>query len=375
VQGQALPACLVKFRRVCYIFPAGEGKALKKFMEEDGLDRLADGKKEDDEISLIDLFAVLLRRKVMIILITAAGAVFSVVFSVVSLVLPSETSFLPNVYTPRASLLISGGQESGGLSSLLSSNSSLSSLASLAGISAGGGGGDYKSLAIFLTTTDSLRDAVIDNFNLMKKHKDEKFPRTASRKDVEKALKAELDDESGVLIVDYTHRDPELARDIVNFVVTYIEERFKTLSLDSSRLEKENLEKDIANTYQEIKNLELQARGINDIGRGVMPPRGTSIGLETSRIQLELEAQKAIYVQLKSQYELVKIAMESKTPVFQVLELPEVPERKSGPGRGLLCIIVTFAAGFLAVFLAFILNAAENIKKDPEAMAKLRGRA
>jgi uncharacterized protein involved in exopolysaccharide biosynthesis len=46
---------------------------------------------------------------------------------------------------------------------------------------------------------------------------------------------------------------------------------------------------------------------------------------------------------------------------------------KSGPGRGLICIIVTFAAGFFSVFLAFVMNAVSNIRKDPEAMAKLRG--
>ena len=33
----------------------------------------------------------------------------------------------------------------------------------------------------------------------------------------------------------------------------------------------------------------------------------------------------------------------------------------------------SFAAAFLSVFLAFLLNAIENIKKDPIAMAKLKG--
>ena len=64
--------------------------------------------------------------------------------------------------------------------------------------------------------------------------------------------------------------------------------------------------------------------------------------------------------------------MQTETPVFQVLERPSIPDIKSGPSRGKLCIIVTFAAFFIAVFLAFLLNAIENIKKDPEAMAKLK---
>ncbi|HOU39592.1 MAG TPA: GNVR domain-containing protein, partial [Treponemataceae bacterium] len=90
--------------------------------------------------------------------------------------------------------------------------------------------------------------------------------------------------------------------------------------------------------------------------------------------QMELEAQKQVYTQLKTQYELLKVEMASETPVFQILELAEVPDRKSGPSRGMLCIIVTFAAGFLAIMLAFALEAIENVKKDPEAMKKLTGK-
>jgi uncharacterized protein involved in exopolysaccharide biosynthesis len=64
--------------------------------------------------------------------------------------------------------------------------------------------------------------------------------------------------------------------------------------------------------------------------------------------------------------------MASENPVFQILETAEIPDQKSKPSRGMLCIIVVFAAGFFAVLLAFVLNAIANIKNDPEAMAKLR---
>jgi uncharacterized protein involved in exopolysaccharide biosynthesis len=99
-----------------------------------------------------------------------------------------------------------------------------------------------------------------------------------------------------------------------------------------------------------------------------------SISLDMSRIQLELEAQRQVYTQLKVQYELLKVSMASEKPVFQILEMAEAPDQKSGPSRGMICIIVTFAAAFFSVFLAFVLNAVENIKKDPEAMAKLKGK-
>ena len=80
--------------------------------------------------------------------------IFAVVFSVISLKLPPEKSYLPNEYTSTANMLINDSSSSGGgLSSMLSS-SGLSGLAGLAGISAGGS--TYSSLAIYLTKSNSL---------------------------------------------------------------------------------------------------------------------------------------------------------------------------------------------------------------------------
>jgi len=67
--------------------------------------------------------------------------------------------------------------------------------------------------------------------------------------------------------------------------------------------------------------------------------------------------------------------MASETPIFQVLELADVPDRKSGPGRGMFCIIVTSVSFFGAVLLAFIIEAIANLYKNPDAMAKLQGKA
>ncbi|MBR7161249.1 MAG: hypothetical protein IKD07_02415, partial [Clostridia bacterium] len=62
--------------------------------------------KQDDELSLIDLFAVLWQRKVMIIAITGIAIIGVLIFSILSLKLPPEKSFLPNKYTPQAQMLI-----------------------------------------------------------------------------------------------------------------------------------------------------------------------------------------------------------------------------------------------------------------------------
>ncbi|MDR0376326.1 MAG: lipopolysaccharide biosynthesis protein [Spirochaetaceae bacterium] len=324
----------------------------------------------DDEISLIDLFAVLWRRKVLILAITLTAAVAVVVFAVVSLKMPPETSPLPNEYTPSALMIINNASSSsGGMASMIAS-SGLGGLAGLAGVSTGA---TFSELAIYLTGTNTFLDSVVDEFDLITRYKIEEFYRAESRKALKSNLAAAHDEKSGVFSISFTDIDPVFAQQVVNYCVSYLQKWFDELGVDKNKLEKENLEKNIENTLKEIQSLELESRRLEQSVSGRPPASIPSITLELSRIALELAAQRQVYSQLKVQYELLKITMASEKPVFQILEMAEVPDQKSGPSRGLICLIVTFAAGFFSVFLAFVLNALANIRKDPEAMAKLRG--
>ena len=154
-----------------------------------------------------------------------------------------------------------------------------------------------------------------------------------------------------------------------------MEKRFKELGVDKNQLQKTNLEENINTTYNEIVTLQKQIHEIESSVQNVYNPYNTpSIVMDATLVKTELAVQEEVYKQLKVQYESLKVSMASEKPVFQILEYAEIPDMKSGPSRGKLCIIVTFAAFFISVFLAFLLNAIENIKNDPEAMAKLKGK-
>src|SRR5574344_841454 len=94
---------------------------------------------KDDEISLIDLLAVLLKYKRMIITVTLLAALFAIIFSILSLKLPSDKSPLPNQYTPKALMLINNSTSSSGTAASLLASSGLSSLTGMAGVSLGSG--------------------------------------------------------------------------------------------------------------------------------------------------------------------------------------------------------------------------------------------
>lgn len=328
--------------------------------------------KQDDEISLIDLFAVLWHRKIMIIAITGIAIVGVLIYSILSLKLPPEKSFLPNEYTPQAQMLINDSSSSaGGLAAALSS-SGLSSLASMAGVNVSGGS-SYSALASYFVTSNSLLDQVVQKFDLINRYKIEKSPITTSRNTLKEILKANFESSTGVFTISFTDIDPVFARDVVNYVVDLLEQRFLELGIDKNKLTQKNLEENIKTAYDNILSLQTQIHELEMSVANVYNPSSTpSIVMDTSLIKMELKVQEEIYAQLKAQYEMLKVTMASEQPIFQILEYAEVPDMKSGPSRGMLCIIVTFAAFFVSVFLAFLLNALENIKKDPEAMAKLK---
>ena len=331
------------------------------------LENASTQKKDENEISLIDLFAVLWKYKLMIIITTAVGMIGVLVYSIISLVLPPDKSYLPNVYTPQAEMLINNDDSKGG--SMLGS---LGSLASFAGVSIPSSATN-SALAGYLVNSNTIQDAVISRFNFIEEWEIEKHPISASRMALKNKLKSFYNKESGVFIISFEDKDPVLARDVVNYVVELLDQRFNELGVDKNKLTKENLEENISATYKEIINLQSQIRDIEQSVSNVYSPNSApSIMMDTTMIKMELSVQEEIYKNLKAQYESLKVQMASEKPVFQIIEYAEIPDQKSGPSRGKLCIIVTFAAGFLSVFLAFLLNALKNMKSDPEVVAKFK---
>ena len=322
----------------------------------------------DDEISLLDLAAVLWKRKWLIIGLTCLVMIGVVTYAIVSKIVPPEKSYLPDMYTSSAMMLISGDSNKGSSALSQLASSSLGSLAGLAGLT-GLDSSKYRKLAMYLAESDSFLDTIIQEFNLVERYKIKKFPKTTSRKLLKKRLTAKFDDKSGIFSLRFKDIDPEFAQQVADFAVSYYEQRFAEIGLDKHKLEKEGLEKSLQAALYEIKRLEVEASGLErkTVNAYSSVP---SIALEATRLAREIQVQEKIYGQLKAQYEVLKIEMASEMPVFQVLDYPQVPEVKSGPSRGKLCIIATFAGFFFSIFLVFLLNALQEIRQDPSARAK-----
>ena len=97
---------------------------------------------------------------------------------------------------------------------------------------------------------------------------------------------------------------------------------------------------------------------------------GENVVPAIKQIKREIAIQEQVYEQLKVQYELLKVIIASENPAFQILAMPEIPERKSNPPRTKIYIIAFVAGLFFSIFLAFLLNALQEIWRDPSVRAK-----
>ena len=98
-----------------------------------------------------------------------------------------------------------------------------------------------------------------------------------------------------------------------------------------------------------------------------------SLSLEFARLRMALDIQTRIFKSLSEQYEIVKLTLESE-PIFQILELAEAPDEKTGPSRSKICMVTVVVAFLAGVVLAFILHSIQQLRSDPSKLRRIKGR-
>ena len=116
------------------------------------------GMDDEQEINLLDLLNVIVKRKKLIFKLCGAAVVISVAYSLT----------LPNIYTATAKVLPPQKESVGGLSALTAMLGSAGGLASLAGGALGGG---TTELYLGILKSRSVEDAVIKRLDLAKVYK------------------------------------------------------------------------------------------------------------------------------------------------------------------------------------------------------------
>jgi|SRR3989339_633530 len=287
---------------------------------------------EEDEINLLDLFIVLLRHKVMIISVVFLAGVAAVVVSLL----------MTNIY--RSEVMIAPtAQEKGGALSALGGFGAM--IASEAGI---GAGGSLEQFEVVLKSRE-LTSAIVREKNLLpvlfedgwdaaaKKWKDEPPKTEDIYKAVQTLLEVKPDKKKNVMVVGFQSKDPEKAKQILDYFVVGMSEFLRQQKLEEAVAQQKHLYQQLTQTTDPLLKNKL-------------------------------------YELIAKQIETETLAKVQKYYSFNIIDPSFVPERKFKPKRAQICLLTVVVAFFIAIFLAFFLEYIKNLgtREDPERLANLR---
>lgn len=88
------------------------------------------------------------------------------------------------------------------------------------------------------------------------------------------------------------------------------------------------------------------------------------LGVQYARLLREFKIQETLFELITEQYELAKINEARDTSTIQVIDDAVMPDRKSKPKRSFIVILTTLLLFFLAIFVAFLLEFIERLKRE-----------
>jgi len=360
---------------------------------------------EEQEINLLELVQVLVKRKMLIIKMCTLALVISVGYSLT----------LPNIYSATAKVLPPQKEAGGGLSALLGQAGSLAALAA-------GGLGGGSDLYLGILKSRSVGDAVIQRLDLGKVYQTKNLEDTRASLNASVKVQAGKD---GIISITAEDKDPKRSALLANAFVEELGRTTVRLNLSKAGTERVFLEKrldlvkkDLKTAEDDLKSFAQQnkivhvdsqakasiegisrmkaelasrevqlsvlrskqteessevkalASGLNrlnsEIGRLAgnngdaqgIPSVGSipGVGLEYMRKTRELKTQEAIFEQLTKQYEVAKLTEAKDSSALQILDEAVIPVNKSKPKRSLIVILATVTAFFVSVFAVFVLE-------------------
>lgn len=377
---------------------------------------------EEDEINLLDLLLVLLKRKWLILSIVFLAIVGSVI---ISLLLPVKYTATARILPPQES--------SPGISGLLSQTSG--TLGDLAGSLLGSN--SSADLYMGILQSRSAADQLVKAFDLKqvyhRKYMEDTYKELAHNTDIEVSRKTQ------VISVSVEDRSPERAAAMANMYLdaldrinrrvnvseghrkrVFLEKRLKKVKADLAQAEsalqafeqkygvvaikeqakaaiegaadikgqiiaaqteldvlkqfgteRQNdavmLKARIAGLNQQLLKIEKGTPSTNKDEYFLSFKEIPSLGVKLARLMRDAKVQEEVFKLITNQYELAKIEEAKDVNTIQILDHAVPPDKKSSPKRALIVILSTVVAFFIAVFLAFFLEYLGRVKReDPE---------
>jgi uncharacterized protein involved in exopolysaccharide biosynthesis len=381
---------------------------------------LQEYRKDDDEISLLEILVVLARHKTLVLVFPFVCAVAAALISLA----------LPNIYTGTAKIL---PPQPGGspITAVL--------MGDVSGLNAGSAVGQAlglknpSDLYVAMLQSRTVKDAMIHRFDLQNLYGKNTLVET-------RAMLAELSritaGQDGIITVEVDDEDPKRAAEIANTFVDELDKLTQTVTVTSAGRQRAFLEKQLRQAKDQLADAEVALRitqektgliSVTEQGKAmiesvahlralvaakqvqlasmrtsstesnpeyvrakqelaglrielakiersnpsdltaVIPSAGSipEAGLEYVRKHRDVQYYQTLFELLAKQFEIAKAQEAAEGGLIQVLDRAVVPDKKSRPHRLLIVLVSGILTGVLGVVVAFLLEARTRATRDP----------
>lgn len=197
----------------------------------------------DEEISLVELFQVIWKRKNLIISLFVVSVIFALVFSLLS----------PKIYTASAVILIPSEKGTSGLSSLVSSlpvNIGITGLAVP--------GANYIAILKSRSSAEYVFDKLkLDNY-FEQKTREEKIEA------LRKIINVSQNEKENTITITVESKDPKLSAEIANAYISALEKIIGSLNISSAKRERIFIEEQLKRVEKDLKLAEERLKNFQE---------------------------------------------------------------------------------------------------------------
>jgi uncharacterized protein involved in exopolysaccharide biosynthesis len=196
------------------------------------------------------------------------------------------------------------------------------------------------------TLKDGSRNNLIHIFDLTNEDTSKAFDKTLDQ--LQKTIKISMDKKTLLISLLYEEREPQLTADILNETITQLDFFLRKKRNTSALEQRKFIERRLREISAELAASEDALKSFREGNR--MISMSPSLILKEERLIREVTINNSLFLELKKQYEMVKIEEIKNIPIINVLDKAQPASEKSFPIRkkiaglaGLIIFLTTCA--------------------------------
>jgi uncharacterized protein involved in exopolysaccharide biosynthesis len=152
----------------------------------------------------------------------------------------------------------------------------------------------------------------------------------------------------------YIPKSRFLAAEVANYLAEQVGYYNRFVRTTQAKEQLTFIEKRMDDISGELSLSETRLKEFREKNRDISGSPG--LQLEQSRLMRTVEIDQAVYIELKKNYEIVKLEVVKTTPVINILQQAYPPFKKYKPSRLLMLIIALFVTVSLLIAYFYILS-------------------